>query len=47
MTWKVVSSTNLIGRDGDSENITIQHDGNLYRIQNEFGNMFFENITEG
>ena len=42
MTWKVLSNTKLVDRNGDVENVTIQYDGNFYRIQNDFGNMFFE-----
>ena len=42
MTWKVINNVKLVDRSGDIENVTIQHDGNCYRIQNDFGNMFFE-----
>ena len=42
MNWKTLSKINIRNRDGDSENFEIQHDGNYYRIQNEFGNISFE-----
>jgi hypothetical protein len=42
MNWKTIETISIVNRDGDVENIQIQHDGNFYKIQNEFGNMSFE-----
>tara|TARA_Y100001937_G_C7028348_1_gene288864 strand:+ start:389 stop:751 length:363 start_codon:yes stop_codon:yes gene_type:complete len=42
MSWKTLSKIDIRNRDGESENFEIQHDGNYYRIQNEFGNISFE-----
>ena len=42
MDWKTVESVTIVNRDGESENYKIQHDGNFYRIQNDFGNISFE-----
>ncbi len=42
MNWKTIETISIVNREGDVENIQIQHDGNFYKIQNEFGNMSFE-----
>ena len=48
MNWKTIETISVVNREGDVENIQIQHDGNFYKIQNEFGNMSFEfDISSG
>ena len=48
MNWKTIETISIVNREGDIENIQIQHDGNFYKIQNEFGNMSFEfDISSG
>ena len=48
MNWKTIETISIVNREGDVENIQIQHDGNFYKIQNEFGNMSFEfDISSG
>lgn len=42
MNWKTIETVSIVNTEGVTENIHIQHDGNFYKIQNEFGNMSFE-----
>ena len=46
MNWKTIETVSIVNSEGETENIQIQHDGNFYKIRNEFGNMSFDfNIT--
>jgi hypothetical protein len=48
MNWKTIETVSIVNTEGVTENIHIQHDGNFYKIQNEFGNMSFEfDISSG
>jgi hypothetical protein len=48
MNWKTIETVSIVNTEGVTENIHIQHDGNFYKIQNEFGNVSFEfDISSG
>ena len=40
--WKTINRVSIVNPDGDSEIVEIKKSDNFYRIQNEFGNVFFE-----
>ena len=42
MTWKTIETVNIVNREGETEDLKIQYDGNYYRIQNSFGNINLE-----
>jgi len=42
MDWKTIETVSIVNREGESEDIKIQYDGNHYRIQNTFGNINLE-----
>ena len=48
MSWKTIETVNIVNREGESEDLKIQYDGNYYRIQNSFGNISLEfDISSG
>ena len=48
MNWKTIETVSIVNSEGESENIQIQHNGNFYKIRNEFGNMSFDfDISSG
>jgi len=42
MAWNTLSEVKMRSRDKSVESFFIQHDGNFYRLQNEFGNVSIE-----
>jgi len=42
MAWNTLSEVKMRSRDKSVEIFSIQHDGNFYRLQNEFGNVSIE-----
>ena len=39
--WKLINSY-TVGHDSVEEKIFLERNGSIYRLRNEFGNMFFE-----
>ncbi len=42
MAWNTLTEIKMRSRDKSVESFFIQHDGNFYRLQNEFGNISIE-----
>ncbi len=48
MSWKVLDTVKMVNSNNEEEMFSIQSDGNVYKIENEFGNISFEfDLTSG
>ena len=48
MNWKVVDTVKMVNSSNEEELFSIQTDGIIYKIENEFGNISFEfDLTSG